>query len=71
MTITLTIIYYILGLILATIILDKEISITYTSVQEYMITIVLALLWPVLVLVYLSSLFIHFLYILIHIKRSP
>jgi hypothetical protein len=61
--IILSIIYYLIGMLVTVAILANEVTITYTTISDYIYTILLSVVWPIVVLIYISSIIIHFLYL--------
>lgn len=56
------IIYLLLGLFISTYIMTNELSFIYATVNEFLLTIVGAVLWPILLVLFLMSLAIHYIY---------
>lgn len=56
-------IYYLLGILISTAIMDRELETNYTSLSDYFVTIILAIIWPILVFLFLSALAVKAIYI--------
>lgn len=55
------IIYLIIGLFISTYIMTNELSFIYATVKEFLLTIAGAVLWPILLVLFLMSLAIHYI----------
>lgn len=57
------ILYLLIGLVVSTYIMTNEVGFTYTMIPEFILTIAGALLWPVLLALFIMSLIIHYIYL--------
>lgn len=64
-------IYYLLGILISTAIMDRELETTYTSLSDYLVTIILAIFWPILVFLFLSALAVKGVYIWLNSLNTP